>query len=417
MERNVIIHFGIKGQRWGVRRFENEDGTLTPEGKIRYGLHNKNGEFEVQRSAKTFYRGQKYVDKSASRELEAEKASGAAVSKRREKLINMYKEKGLSQEDAELAAIKREKIEKTLKIAGGIAVTAAAAYGTYKIVKLVQNNADVVIPAGSDVFRTTGSATEELDRAGFVAVEAQDAVKYKGLFGQQIKQQKAWNNAFGGSGDNGVYQMTAKARDQIRVAGEGKGREVYERLRRADPQFAADARAVGERWEQSPMALRGDSYQAFNQRLVDHASPEASRVQKKFYDALKKEGYGGVIDMNDRHNSGYDAKKPVILFNMKDSLTKVSARELGDSEIVSSAKKAWGMIAKSSLMKIGVSTLGLTAVGAGIKSVSTYKDLKIHEQSTARKATTKRMVVENYKKLHPNTQLSDKEIAEMELGS
>lgn len=33
-----LRHFGIKGQRWGVRRFENYDGTLTPEGRERYGL-------------------------------------------------------------------------------------------------------------------------------------------------------------------------------------------------------------------------------------------------------------------------------------------------------------------------------------------------------------------------------------------
>lgn len=31
-----LMHHGIKGQRWGIRRFENEDGTLTPEGKERY---------------------------------------------------------------------------------------------------------------------------------------------------------------------------------------------------------------------------------------------------------------------------------------------------------------------------------------------------------------------------------------------
>ena len=31
-----LYHHGIKGQRWGVRRFQNPDGTLTPEGKIRY---------------------------------------------------------------------------------------------------------------------------------------------------------------------------------------------------------------------------------------------------------------------------------------------------------------------------------------------------------------------------------------------
>ena len=31
------MHHGIKGQKWGVRRFQNEDGSLTAEGKARYG--------------------------------------------------------------------------------------------------------------------------------------------------------------------------------------------------------------------------------------------------------------------------------------------------------------------------------------------------------------------------------------------
>lgn len=36
MENNRLTHAGIKGMRWGVRRFQNEDGTLTEEGKRRY---------------------------------------------------------------------------------------------------------------------------------------------------------------------------------------------------------------------------------------------------------------------------------------------------------------------------------------------------------------------------------------------
>ena len=35
-----IYHHGIKGQKWGIRRYQNPDGTLTPEGKLRYGAHN-----------------------------------------------------------------------------------------------------------------------------------------------------------------------------------------------------------------------------------------------------------------------------------------------------------------------------------------------------------------------------------------
>ena len=31
-----LSHFGIKGMRWGVRRYQNPDGTRTPEGKARY---------------------------------------------------------------------------------------------------------------------------------------------------------------------------------------------------------------------------------------------------------------------------------------------------------------------------------------------------------------------------------------------
>lgn len=33
---NELYHWGIKGMKWGVRRYQNKDGTLTPAGKKRY---------------------------------------------------------------------------------------------------------------------------------------------------------------------------------------------------------------------------------------------------------------------------------------------------------------------------------------------------------------------------------------------
>lgn len=33
---DYLVHYGIAGQRWGIRRYQNEDGTLTEEGKLRY---------------------------------------------------------------------------------------------------------------------------------------------------------------------------------------------------------------------------------------------------------------------------------------------------------------------------------------------------------------------------------------------
>lgn len=34
-----LYHHGIKGQKWGIRRYQNEDGTLTDAGRKRYGEH------------------------------------------------------------------------------------------------------------------------------------------------------------------------------------------------------------------------------------------------------------------------------------------------------------------------------------------------------------------------------------------
>lgn len=33
----TLYHHGIKGQKWGERRYQNEDGSLTPEGREHYG--------------------------------------------------------------------------------------------------------------------------------------------------------------------------------------------------------------------------------------------------------------------------------------------------------------------------------------------------------------------------------------------
>lgn len=34
---DYISHFGVKGMKWGIRRYQNKDGSLTPEGRKRYG--------------------------------------------------------------------------------------------------------------------------------------------------------------------------------------------------------------------------------------------------------------------------------------------------------------------------------------------------------------------------------------------
>lgn len=48
-------HHGIKGQRWGIRRFQNDDGSLTPAGRKRYGEDRyklyDDGKIEIEKGA------------------------------------------------------------------------------------------------------------------------------------------------------------------------------------------------------------------------------------------------------------------------------------------------------------------------------------------------------------------------------
>ena len=42
---NELYHHGILGQKWGIRRFQNPDGSLTEAGKKRYGVGRGSGLF------------------------------------------------------------------------------------------------------------------------------------------------------------------------------------------------------------------------------------------------------------------------------------------------------------------------------------------------------------------------------------
>lgn len=37
LRMHELYHWGIKGMKWGIRRYQNPDGSLTEEGKVRYG--------------------------------------------------------------------------------------------------------------------------------------------------------------------------------------------------------------------------------------------------------------------------------------------------------------------------------------------------------------------------------------------
>ena len=79
-----LMHSGIKGQKWGVRRFQNEDRTWTAAGKIRYGSGNTQNRFTktvgkfVSKARKTAEKNKAARDeKKQQRKVEKEKAEQA----------------------------------------------------------------------------------------------------------------------------------------------------------------------------------------------------------------------------------------------------------------------------------------------------------------------------------------------------
>lgn len=47
---NTLCHWGIKGMKWGVRRYQNKDGTLTAAGKKHYAGDGNAGEGETAKT-------------------------------------------------------------------------------------------------------------------------------------------------------------------------------------------------------------------------------------------------------------------------------------------------------------------------------------------------------------------------------
>ena len=46
-----LYHHGVKGMKWGIRRYQNADGSLTNEGRLRYQkIINKSAKKGIERS-------------------------------------------------------------------------------------------------------------------------------------------------------------------------------------------------------------------------------------------------------------------------------------------------------------------------------------------------------------------------------
>lgn len=63
ISEDYLSHYGVKGQKWGVRRFTNPDGSLTEEGRRHYGITERSSLINSQAHN---YRVQRFGPKTGS---------------------------------------------------------------------------------------------------------------------------------------------------------------------------------------------------------------------------------------------------------------------------------------------------------------------------------------------------------------
>ena len=83
MYSGELYHFGVKGQKHGVRQYQNKDGSLTPEGYIHYGYGKRNkktGELIIKdKYKKKLEKRQQWIDKKYDKYVENRKKKGKIV--------------------------------------------------------------------------------------------------------------------------------------------------------------------------------------------------------------------------------------------------------------------------------------------------------------------------------------------------
>lgn len=393
-----LYHHGIKGQKWGVRRYQRKDGSLTAAGKKRYyDTPELNAQKTDMKSARATYESSrkayekvanryKYVPTSKNRvamldakaELTANKAAyknaklkyrtnkeAARIqdkgiefkkkSKHRLKLEEQYKQLGMTDEQAQAAANNRIRTEKILAASAALTVTGCAAYIA---VKHRKNKIDGVIKAGETMQRI-----EKYDTGGklhdvfYASNTEKDNKRYEKLFGFAMKQQTGH-----------AYMMNLESSADIKVASLDKCRKTFQDLYKNDTDFNQLVQAYVP--DIDSMSKR-KQYDYFNRALVNMHD---SRASEKFYNKLKDAGYGAIRDVNDMKFSGYHAKNPLIVFgNSRGNIMVRSVREITenlDRDSTIELLKATGETVADDFIK----TAGpLSAAGLTVAAVSTYR--------------------------------------------
>lgn len=394
---SYILHYGVKGMKWGVRRYQNDDGSLTSLGKRREELQNA----KLSKANKR----QKRIDVAyATREFNKEKTrqriQAKDYKKTKRQLANekKFQDQGFTKDEAEIMAANRRRGVKIALAVGGVTIAALGAYALYKHHSQV---ADRLLKEGSELGRVAVSDDKKLHDVFYAfrkGVNA-DRLRYEGRYAESI------HNA-----TDKVFRKTIKATSDIKVASDRSARRILGDILKNDKQARENILHKPTRYPMSYALLwnkaqrdieqgRYDSkniYDMFNIGLAKpYTTMETMGIQNKFFDALKKHGYGAIRDLNDVKYSGYGSKDPLIFFDTaKVATTKVS--ELPYFEIANLKKKSDILtVAKAGALPVSSIVGSVVASNASMKLASRRIDEKM---------------VAAYRKEHPKSEMTDSEI-------
>ena len=394
MPEQELCHFGTKGMRWGVRRYQNKDGSLTPAGKKRYAddpdrqgvdsaklkvksakraakkagnqynVVSTDANWQKYKQARSDLKESKYAYNKAKLKYDTKNEVSRIrdkniqfdkKSKHRTRLEEQYKQMGMSAEDAQAAANHRIRTEK--KLAASATVTVAACAG-YVARKKYKDRVDGLIKAGEKLqrveMRDTGG---KLHDVFYVAKGKHDMQRYERMLGATRQRQTGH-----------AFMMKLEASQDIKVASKNKAIKVFDSLYKSDDDFRM---AVNKQIQGLGAKNAKQKYERFNQALVEM---KGQGPDKKFYAELKKAGYGAIQDINDMKFSGYNARNPLIVFdNSKKNIMVKSVKEMtGDLKMKRDIEflKAQGEVAS----KYYLEKAGPLAAGAlTVKTVNTYR--------------------------------------------
>lgn len=338
MYQAVLCHHGILGQRWGVRRFQNADGSYTAAGRSRYGISDGRS-YEISNKSKKSSTNNTEVAKNTFKEenIDEEKKKRSRV----EKLTDKYRQQGMSKEEAEKKAYKRAKIEKVVEVTAGLTLAAAGAYAARKY---YINNVDRVLTPKTVLQTMTLDKDFNVNRNFYASHNPIDKLKYKGMYGHKLYSRKNLDPQ-----KDKVFKATIGLKDNLKIASRKSVINTMNEMVKNDPSFNKEMQqligAAQKKFKHSNQHRMFDKalksleqgkidknvYNAFNISLW--GGPETRPIRAKFYNTLKSKGYDAIQDINDVKFSGYHSHDPLILFD-KGAKTKINEIKDVSREVV-----------------------------------------------------------------------------------